>query len=179
MPIFLSKREYLALAVLGGCLLLLIVFQFVVFPLTDEKERMTRALESKTGTLREVYGLSQELRQISEADEAYRERLAERGKDLNLFSFMEGLAGKAGVKEWISTMKPSEVKRKNSPVTLSQVEMKLEGASLDRVVPFLYMVETSQNAIEIPRLTITRTDASEATVDVVLLAEISEVAEEE
>jgi general secretion pathway protein M len=71
-------------------------------------------------------------------------------------------------------MKPSTTVQKNSPYKVSQVEMKLQGLTLQQLTTYLYMVETSKNMIYVKRLSIVKTGKQEGFIDAVLQVETVE-----
>jgi len=71
-------------------------------------------------------------------------------------------------------MKPSTSVQKNSPFKISQVEMKLQGLTLQQLTSYLHMVETSKNMANIKRLSISKTGKQEGFIDAVLQVETAE-----
>ena len=102
-------------------------------------------------------------------------RLAERREGFTLYSFLDRLAGEAGIKDKIAYMRPSTVARKDLPLKTAQVEMKIQSASLGKTVLFLTGVEASGNSISISRLSLVKPDREKSTVDTILLAETPEM----
>jgi hypothetical protein len=79
--------------------------------------------------------------------------LRNRKQDFTLFAFLEGLAGRDGIKGQIEFMRPS-VKSLGDMHQEEQVEMRLQGVSLDRLIPYLYHIEAAPEQVRIRRLTI-------------------------
>ena len=167
MPVFISKRERMALLIMGGGIVFFLLLQFVVFPMADEDRRLTRVIESKKNTLCEIQRLKEEYDRIRPVDH----RAIRPAVGFTLFSFLERLAGTAGIKESITNMKPTTVTKGGGSFGISRVEMKIQEADMARFVRFLQMVETSPNGIYLHRMTIVRSDDDKPTVDVQLIAE--------
>jgi general secretion pathway protein M len=79
--------------------------------------------------------------------------LSQRSKDFTLFAFLEGLAGRDGIKGQIEFMRPS-VKQLSDKHQEEQVEMRFKGVTLERLIPYLYHIETAPEQVRISRLTI-------------------------
>ena len=92
-----------------------------------------------------------------------------------MFSFLDQLAGEAGVKDRISYMKPSTKVEKNSPYKISRVEMKLDAITLKQLTTYLYGVETSKNMVDIKRISISKKDKKQGLLTAVLQVETLEI----
>ena len=170
----LTKREKYAVYALSGAILVFIIIQFIVFPSIDKKKRLKRELRVKSNILNEMIALKSDYGEIEKRTQASSARFASREKGFTLFSFLDRLTGEAGIKEYVTYMKPSTTVQKNSPYKISQVEMKLQGLSLQQLTDYLYMVETSKNMIYIKRLSIVKTGKQEGFMDAVLQVETVE-----
>ena len=84
--------------------------------------------------------------------------------------FLEGLAGQDGVKQQIEFMRPSQ-KPISDSYQEEQVELRLKGVSLERLVPYIYHIETAPEQVRIKRVSIrpNRRDRSLLEVDMVLV----------
>jgi general secretion pathway protein M len=102
-------------------------------------------------------------------------RFGGREPGFTLFSFLDRLAGQIGVKDRVSYMKPSKIDQKDNPYTLSRVEMKLEGVSLEQLTRYIYGIETSENIISIQKMSITKKDQEQGLLSVVLQVETIEI----
>jgi len=91
-----------------------------------------------------------------------------------LFSFLDDLAGNAGVKDHISYMKPSTTVQQNSDLKVSNVEMKLQGINLDHLTSYLHMIETSPNMVLIKSLSISKQGKQEGMINAILRLETIE-----
>ena len=72
-------------------------------------------------------------------------------------------------------MKPSKKAQKNSPYKISRVEMKLEAISLEQLTNYLYGIETSQNMVDITKISISKKDKKQGLLTAVLQVETVEI----
>ena len=170
----LVRREKYSLYALSGVICLFVVFQFLVFPSLDKRKRLKRTLQAKTDILEKMTALQSEYNTIKKRTELSKSRFAKRDTGFTLFSFLDKLTGKAGIKNHVTYMKPSTSVQKNSPFKISQVEMKLQGLTLQQLTSYLHMVETSKNMVNIKRLSISKTGKIENLIDAVLQVETAE-----
>ncbi len=170
----LTKRERYSVYALSGAIFVFIVIQFIVFPSIDKRKQLKRELQVQTNALREMMTLKSDYSEIEKSTHAASERFASREKGFTLFSFLDKLTGEAGIKEYVTYMKPSTTVQKNSPYKISQVEMKIQGLTLQQLTTYLYMVETSKNMVRIRRLSIVKAGKPEGFIDAVLQVETIE-----
>lgn len=170
----LSKREKVAIFAVAAVAAAFVVMQFVVPPFLEKRERLARALTVKSKMLAELIDLSAQYESIKAAAARSRAQLAKREKNFTLFSFLDRLSGKAGVKANVVYMKPTTSIDKQGKFKLSQVELRLRNVSLNQITAFLHMVETSQNFIYIRRLSMNRSGKKGGLIDATLLAETFE-----
>ena len=110
----------------------------------------------------------QSLTRNARNDEA---QLKKRAKGFRLFSFLDGLAGQSNIKSNIIYMKPSTSNLKNSPYTLSTVEMKINDLTMEQLLNFLYGVENSPNMVWVKRISISRGEKEEDLLNAILQVE--------
>jgi general secretion pathway protein M len=91
-----------------------------------------------------------------------------REENFTLFSFLDRLAGESGVKDSITYMKPSTEESEQGNRRLSLVEVKLEAVSLESLVSYIYMIETSRSMVFVKRLSISRQEKDIGGVDAVM-----------
>jgi general secretion pathway protein M len=159
----------------AGCLLgLLIIVQFVITPFVENKNQMQRNLQTKKSELTEMRRLQAEHSALKEKLQRSQISIGKREKGFTLFSFMDQLAGQAGIKDRISYMKPSNTVQKNSNYRLSRVEMKIDAVTLEQLTSYLYGIETSKNMVIVKKLSISKKDKNEGLVNVILQVETLE-----
>lgn len=174
MAVKLSRREKQSIYIVSAFICIFIVVQFVVYPFMDKRSRLKRGIQAKTKMLDNIISLKNRYDTIHQKTKLAKIRFSKRKKGFTLFSFLDRLSGKAGLKEHITYMKPSTTTRKNSPFKTSMVEMKLQAVTLNQLIPYLYMVETSDNMVKVKRLSISKTGKQKDFINAVLQVETSE-----
>lgn len=170
----LSRRERYALILGLSFICLFILIEFVISPLLEKQDKLRRSLRANTETLEKIQQLRSEYEELNAQTKMSEQYFTDRPKGFTLFSFLDELAGKTGLKDNIAYMKPSKSKPKDSPYTVSLVEMKLQGINLRQLTPYLHMVETSRNMVFIRRASVSKT-GKEGFIDVILQVEAYEV----
>ena len=171
----LTRREQYSLYATAGIVCVFIVMQFMVLPVFDKQDRLKRTLKVKTEILQHMIALKSEHDAIIQRTDLSKVHFENREKGFTLFSFLDRLSGKAGIKDRITYMKPSTTVQKNSPYKTSRVEMKLRGLTLQQLTAYLHVVETSKNMVIVKRLSISKTGKQEGFIDAVLQVETSEI----
>lgn len=164
----LSRREKYAVCTAAAAIFLFLILQFAVFPLIEKRERLERGRSVKAETLREIRILKTEYDTLKERSKNSRDRIEEKEKGFTLFSFLDQLAGKAEIKDRITYMKPSTITVKDRPFKVTKVEMKLSAVPLEKLVRYLYMVETSENRVDVRRISLSRVGKEKKYLDAVL-----------
>jgi general secretion pathway protein M len=159
----------------AGCLLgLLIIIQFVITPFFENRAQLQRSLQGKKVELEEMQRLQAEYQLLREKLQLSEARFSKREKGFTLFSFLDQLAGQAGIKDRISYMKPSKAVQKNSNYIVSRVEMKLDDVTLQQLTAYLHGVETSKNMVLVTKLSISKKEKKQGLIDVILQVETVE-----
>jgi len=171
----LSKREKYSIYMAVGFICLFIILQLILFPLMDKRSRIQRTLQVKTKILEEMLLLKSEYDIIREKADLLGTRLAGRKKGFTLFSFLDRLAGEAGIKDRIAYMKPSTSTATSGRYKTSSVEMKLESISLGELVTYLYKTEMSKNLVNIKRISISKTGKEGEFLNAILHVETFEI----
>ncbi len=171
----LSKRERYAVSLAGAFIGLFITVNFIIFPVMDRQDRLKRMLTAKQAVLAQMQALKSEYDLLITKNDRSKARLEKRQRNFTLFSFLDKLAGNAGVKDHISYMKPSKSNLKNSEYKISMVEMKFQTVNMDQLLPYLYLVESSENSVFIRRVSITQAGKEEGFIDAVLQVETFEL----
>jgi general secretion pathway protein M len=170
----LNRREkYIIYA--AGCLVgLLILVHFVVTPFFESRKQMQRSLQTKKGELEEMRRLQAEHEAMQEKLQVSKIRFSNREKGFTLFSFLDQLAGQAGIKDRISSMKPSKTIQKNSNYKISRVEMNIDNITLEQLAKYLYSVETSKNMVMVKKVSISKKEKKQGLINVILQVETME-----
>ena len=170
----LNKREKYAVGAAAAFIGLFILIQFVFFPIIEKRDRLRRLIDANTKALEEISALRSEYQTIVSHINFSKSRLTKREQGFTLFSFLDGLAGEAGIKNNIKYMKPSSTAQKDGSMKLSLVEMRLEAVTLKQLTAYLYRVETSGNAVFVKRISLSKLDKTPGLIDAVLQVETYE-----
>ena len=154
MAVKLNKREKIYVAVAVGAIVIFIVVQFLVFPLFDKNDRLTRNIATRQQEFEQIKLLQAEYKKTADKAEESKRYLKARKRGFTLFSFLDTLAGRTGVKSHIAYMKPTTTPIKDTPYRRSMVEMKLNGITMSQLLAFLHGIETSRDMLSIKRLSI-------------------------
>jgi len=125
--------------------------------------------------LSEMASLKSEYDAIKRQKDTKAVHMAGRKKDFTLFSFLDKLAGEAGIKGNISYMKPSTSNQPNSRYKKSVVEMKLQGITMKQLSTYLHSVETSRNIVVVKRLSISVIGSKDRSISAVMQVETIEL----
>ncbi|MBN1829268.1 MAG: type II secretion system protein M [Deltaproteobacteria bacterium] len=153
--IMLTEREKRYL--FTGILLLaaILCFQFVLIPLWENRSRLDRSLEASRKTFSEIKEVAAEYRKLAGRSVDAGALIAARPPGFTLFSFVEEQAGKAAIKPYIKSMKPSTGGQEGN-LKETSVELKIEGLSLEQLVAYLYFVEDPRYLVTVKRIQIKR-----------------------
>jgi general secretion pathway protein M len=171
----LNKRERYAIMAGVGVAVIFLIFQFIVEPVFSQTEQKQKTLQTKAVMLEQMRQWQSEYDALTQEANVSKARFRNRQRGFTLFSFLDRLAGQAGVKDRISYMKPSKKVQKDSPYRLSRVEMKLESITLEQLTNYLYGVETSKNMVDIKRISISKKDKKQGLITAVLQVETVEM----
>ncbi len=143
------------------------LFHFLVFPFFEARARIKRGIRAKERGLRQIAALSSEYKKYSRGSRGVEDVLSRRNEGFTLFSFLEKAAGDAGVKTYIKYMKPSASGGVGN-YKESLVEMKLEEITLQKLVDYLYRIESPENAVSIKRFSIKKNKKNPGSLDAIL-----------
>lgn len=171
----LNRREKIIVGASLGLLTVLVIVQLAVMPLLDRSRRLERKLRAEAVVLRDMQRLQIEYQNLRQNARLSSARFSHRQSGFTLFSFLDRLAGEAGIKDRINYMKPSKIVQKNSPYKISRVELKLNAITLEQLTNFLYGVETSQNWVNVAKLSISKKAKNQGRINVILQVETLEI----
>ena len=165
----LAKREKYLVYGTACAITIFLLFEFLIFPVFEKKERFQRGIREKEIALKEILTLSADYQAYQNSTKVIKEILNNRKKGFTLFSYLEGAAGKAGVKDHIKYMKPNVSKGIGSnSYKESTVEIKLEGVTLKQLIGFLYRIESPENIISIKRISIKKNKQKTGYLDTIM-----------
>ena len=170
----LNKREKMAVAAAAAAIVIFVVLQFLVFPLFEKNDQLSRTLATRQQELEQIRMLQAEYRKTTQNAEQAQQFIKKRRRGFTLFSFLETLAGKTKVKQHIAYMRPTTTAQKDSPYRLSMVEMKLQDITMSQLLAYLHGVETSRDMISIKRLSISKGEKKADLINTVFQVETLE-----
>lgn len=171
----LNTREKIAVGAAGAVIVVFLVCQFLVFPLIDKNEQLTRMIAAREQQLAKIQELQATYRETSAKSQVTQQQLKTRRKGFTLFSFLETLAGRTGVKRNIAYMKPTTTTQKESKHRLSMVEMKLQEITMSQLLAYLHGIETSGDMIVIKRLSISKSEQKAGLINTIFQVETLEI----
>ena len=175
MAVKLNKREKISVAAAAGAVLVFLLLQFLVFPLFEKNDRLSRLIATRSGELEQIQVLQARYRETADKAEQMQRRLKTRRRGFTLFSFLEALAGRTGVKAHIAYMKPTSTPVKDSTYRVSLVEMKLQDVTMAQLLAYLHGIETSHDMIDIRRLSISKGEQNADLINTVFQVETLEL----
>lgn len=164
----MSVRERLMVLGAGFAILGVILYQFVLSPYLDARERLQNSIERKERELVEIRLLKQEYSELRIEEGGIKANLAKRAKGFTLFTFLDQQAEKSEVKKLITYMKPSVISAQGGSLDESVVELKLQDITLEQLVRFLTLTESEKNVVSIKRLSIQVSAKNPGYLDVIL-----------
>ncbi len=171
----MNKRERYAIVLAAGVIGIFLMVTFIVEPFLNKKDQLKKSLRDKAVILEQMQQLQSEYGALTQKAEVSKALFSRRQKGFKLFSFMDQLAGAAGIKDQIIYMKPTTKAQINSPYKISRVEMKLDGITLKQLTTYLHSVETSQNMVDVKRISISKKDKKQGLLTAVLQVETAEI----
>ena len=164
----LSTREK-TIVLLGGIfLVILFALKGILFPAMAEKQRLEQRLVASEKTLQEMAVMQASYKGMGLDASREINTGIRREKGFTLFSFLDQLARKSGVKENIVHMKPDSRSQDKGAYTISMVKVKLESLYLKEFMDFLYFIETAGKGVHISGVSLTKTGKDNQLLDAVV-----------
>lgn len=161
----LIKRERMAIIGGGVFLFLLLLYQLGISPVRERIEALEGKIKKRGEDRREITKLRNQYLTLRENLKSVEEGLNARGRDFNLFSFLEKLTAECGVKGKLSSMKPRESNLSRS-YKESVVEINLKGIEISELTAYLYRIENPNRFLTINKLHLKPQRASPGKVEV-------------
>ena len=163
----LARRE--KIIVYGGaCLLgLFLLLNLVVFPVFSSRTKLRRSIQVGRERIKELMLLGSEYETLKGNSGDIGKALSGRGRGFTLFSLLEKMATKAGLKDSIKYIKPSTSQAKGK-YKISSVEMQFEGITMRQLLDYLYRIEDPENIIKVKRLSVKQHKDKSGYVDATL-----------
>jgi len=161
----LGGREKLMIIVGGVAVALLLFYRFGLSPTLERLRTLDRLVAIKERDLHQMKTLRETYLAQKRLMEEVNRSLAQRGQDFAIFSFLEELANKTGIKNNIKSMNPAL----STPGELfreSSVEMRLEGIALQQLTRYLFDIERAPQLLRVRRMHIKPRPADPDMLDV-------------
>jgi general secretion pathway protein M len=162
----LNQRQLIWIA--ATVVVIFAVSQWLIRPIFRRRAKLAINIQRSEKRLQELVRLEQLYRKMQVENTQVEKNLRNRKQDFTLFAFLEGLAGRDGVKGNIEFMRPS-VKSLGDMHQEEQVEMRLKAVSLDRLIPYLYHIEAAPEQVRVRRLTIRPQQRDKSQLEVTLV----------
>lgn len=146
----LGTRERMFVIGAAVAVLLALLFILVVDPLVAHSARVDRQIIAAQRQLQDLHTLQQTYQAQKKILDRINAQL-QRQKSFALFSRLEDLAGKTGIRDKILYMKPA-VSIPSEAYEEESVEIKMEGVTLEQLIRYLHQVENSPQFLKIKRL---------------------------
>jgi len=162
----LARRErvFLWCGVIFVCSFL--VFQGIVSPYLEARQKLERSLLRKKNDMLEMEILQSQYRDLRERQGEISRMIDQRRTGFSLFSFLEQQANAVRVKDRVTYMKPS-TSELDDGYQEAAVEMKLEQITLKQLVDFLTRVESLEQVVLVKRLAVQKNKKENDLLDVV------------
>ncbi|RMF86667.1 MAG: hypothetical protein D6736_14580 [Nitrospinota bacterium] len=161
----LAPREKMMVIGGGIVILALLFYLFVLAPAMERMQVLDRLIQAAEQELQEMKMLQNTYRAQQQVLNDINARLSKRQKNFAIFSFLEDLARRSGLKNNIVYMKPS-VTTPSEFYRESSVELKVEGVTLKQLIQYLYQIESSPHLLKIRRLHIKPRSSNRNLLDV-------------
>jgi general secretion pathway protein M len=161
----LGRREQLMIIAGVVAVALLLFYRLGLSPALERLRTLDRLVAMKERELHQMRTLQETYIAQKRLMEDVSRSLAQRGEDFAIFSFLEDLANKTGIKDNIKSMTPALT----TPGELfreSSVEMRLEGIALQQLTRYLYDIEQAPQLLRVRRMHIKPRPANPELLDV-------------
>ena len=164
--ITLAKRE--KNFVIGAVCFLIIFFLFKSFiiPFFEKKDRMQKGIITRKNDLEEMIRLSGEYEAYQGDSQGIEQVLARRRRGFTLRTFLQQKASEAGV---IIGSEESR-SRETGQFIESTMEVRLEAVTIRQLKEYLYRIESSEDLVSVPRISIRQNKKEPGYHDVTLRA---------
>ena len=149
--LMLQRREQLLVIGAAVLVVLLGLFTFVIDPIRARAANLERRLASAGRQLAELQTLRDDYRRRKRVIDRVDRRLRRQRRDFAIFSYLEQVAGRAGVQDKIQSMN-TLASPPSTEYTEESVEVRMEGVTLPQLVDYLHRVENSPRILRVRRL---------------------------
>jgi general secretion pathway protein M len=161
----LGRREKLVISAGAVAVALLLFYRFGLLPAIERLRTLDRLVAIKERDLHQMKTLRETYLAQKRLMEEVSRSLAQRGQDFAIFSFLEDLANKTGIKGNIKSMTPAPTTQ-GELFRETSVEMRLEGIALQQLTRYLYDIERAPQLLRVRRMHIKPRPANPDLLDV-------------
>jgi hypothetical protein len=144
-----------------------IILQGIVVPYLGARSALESSLTRKKQEALDMALLQQDYRELKVRQGGITRQIEQRPASFSLFSYLEAKASEAGIRERVTSMKPS-TKEFDDGFLESAVEMKIDMVTLERLVGFMTRVESVENVVVTKRIAIQQSSQQPDLLDVVV-----------
>jgi len=148
----ISARERIALGAAGALILITVLWLGVLEPYRDNQERLETRIKSRSQQLAEMKELSRQYALVQKKLSEVERGLARSG-GTSLFSHLESIIGRIGIRDKLSSLRPQKNLSQGQYLEES-AELKLEKIYLDELILLLHDMETGQLYLHVKNLRI-------------------------
>lgn len=164
----LNERNKRALLILSIFLVPFILINFIYLPYTDKIDLLNKRVGLKKEQFKEMLNLE---KQVSLYKDITFSKGGSNSKNFSLYTFLYKLAGKSGVKENITYIKPSGFRDKVRGVSGTLVEIEFKSIPMDLFTKLLFDIENSGNNLNIKKLSIIKTGSGKSSINIIMHVE--------
>jgi general secretion pathway protein M len=161
----LGGREKLVIIAGGVAVALLLFYRFGLSPALERLRMLDRLVATKERDVQQIKTLRETYLAQKRLMEEVNQSLAQRDKDFAIFSFLETLADKTGIKNNIKSITPA-LTTPGGLFRESSVEMRLEGITLQQLTRYVYDIERAPQLLRVRRMHIKPRPANPDLLDV-------------
>ena len=144
-----------------------IIIQGIIVPYLGARSALESSLARKKQEALDMALLQQDYRELKVRQGGITRQIEQRPATFSLFSYLETKASEAGIRDRVTSMKPS-TKEFDDGFRESAVEMKIDMVTLERLVDFMTRVESVENVVVTKRIAIQHSSQQPDLLDVVV-----------
>ena len=167
----LSKRDKNALIICAVFLIVFLISRFIFLPAINKRKDLKRIIQTNKSNLTEMIELQEQYNTSDKNLEGSKKLIQKRGKQFSLFSYIDSIVEKCGVKKNVAYMKPSFQNHDNTAYKKAYVKLKIESISLKECVDFFNQIEDFKNMVRINSFSISTTGKGNKMIDAVIETE--------
>ena len=143
------------------------LFQAIILPFFDKKDRMEKGIKTRAIELEEVIRLSGEYEAYKGDSQGIEQVLGRRKRGFTLRTFLQQKANEAGVIIGSINERPS---KETGQFIESTMEVRLEAVTLKQLKEYLYRIESPEDLVSVPTISIKQNKKEPGYHDVTLRA---------